>query len=110
MRAATRSICVSSSKAIVLKRARNCTNVPVSNQAPLTQFTPEVTFGTKRETAIKPHVAYALVVRDQVGNRILAVVEDNQFSLRIILAEGVPDRLADKAPPIARRHDTTDRL
>jgi hypothetical protein len=46
------------------------------------------------------------MVGNEIANAVLAIVEDDQFLIRIVLREKIPDRLRHKAPTIGGRHDT----
>ena len=78
--------------------------VPMGDQLTPTQFAGQVAFRTHGKPLFETHVTDTLIVGDEVGDGILAVVHNDEFSRWIILPQKVPDGLADKAPSVAGWH------
>jgi hypothetical protein len=72
-------------------------------------FTAQVALRRQGGALAKSEVADTLVVGQQIADRVVAVVHDDQFTLWVALAQEIMHRLTDEAAAIARRHDATDR-
>ena len=67
-----------------------------------------VALGADRGARRLPQVADARIGRHQVGDRVRAVVEDDQLLVRVVLREEQTDRLRHEVPPVGGGHDAGD--
>ena len=64
-----------------------------------------VALGAYRCALRLPYVADARIHGDQVGHRVVAVIDDQQFFVGMILVQEQPDGVRHEAPAIRGRHD-----
>ena len=81
--------------------------IPVGDQLSVAHLAGQVALCTDGQPLCEMHVVDALIVRYEVGDGVLSIVDDDELARWIILAQKVPDGLAHKSPPIAGRHDAT---
>src|SRR6266511_2766466 len=82
--------------------------IPMDDDAALRELACEVALGAEHDAVLKAPVHDPGVVRDEVGYRVPAVVEDDQLLRRIVLTLEVLDRARYEPPPVQRRHDAAD--
>jgi hypothetical protein len=82
--------------------------VPVHDQVAAGQPDALVSLGAQRETLGETDVPDLRLLGNQVRDIIVAVVQDDQFFVGIILAQEVSDRPRDKLPSVVCRHDAGD--
>ncbi len=80
----------------------------MSNDAAVRDRAGEISLGAGRLAAVETQITDLRVVRNQIGNAVLAVVEDDQLLLRIVLCQKQPDRFRHKATPVCGRHNARD--
>src|ERR1700735_5051154 len=79
--------------------------VPMCDHFPAGKAASLVAFCAQREASIRVHVTDAWVSWNEVRHGLISVVEDQQFSLPIVLTLKPRDRTAENVSPIARWHD-----
>src|SRR6266702_929072 len=82
--------------------------IPMGDEVTPRLLTGQVALFTNRRSVRQPDIAYAVVWRDQLLDRIRAVVHDDQLSGGIVLAQKIFDRPRHEGPPIIGRHDAGD--
>ena len=79
--------------------------IPMGDNVAVRLLTSPVPFGADGLSAMMAQIADSWVNGNKVGDRILAIVEDHKFFVRIILSQKQPDRLRHEAPTVRRWHD-----
>lgn len=79
--------------------------VPVHDHLGAGRLAGEVALGAERELAIEAQVADALVDGQELADRPLAVVDDDELPLRVALAQEMAERARHQLGAIAGGHD-----
>ena len=74
------------------------------------QLNAAVALSTQRKSSLQAHIVYARIIRDQVGHRVVAVVEHNQLLQFVILAQKIADRARHKGTAIVGGHNAADQI
>src|SRR6266536_3319252 len=82
--------------------------VPVSYNSATCLFTSDIALGTQGGLLAQTDVANTLISRYEVANRVGSIINNNQFFVRIILAQEVGNSLGDKCPTVICGHNATD--
>ncbi len=77
----------------------------MGDEVPSTELARHVPLGADRSPRLDGDVPDPVVRRDEIRDPVVAVVDDDQLALVVVLPEEIPDRLGDEPAPIARRHD-----
>src|SRR2546421_3665559 len=81
--------------------------IPVSDQRSTRHLAGCVAFGAKDEPPRERGIANGWIVGNAVGHAIIAIIEDEELTVGIVLSLEVADRLRDKAPSVEGGHDAT---
>src|SRR6266581_1873198 len=77
------------------------------NKRAMCQFAGKVALRSQNRALIETHVTDTRVRGNQVFNGDSPVIQNDEFAVRIVLAQEVVDGLRDIPAPIVRRHDAT---
>src|SRR5258706_13417995 len=68
----------------------------------------DIAFFANGHDFAQSHVANTVVVGEEIGDRIVPVIEDKELAIGIRLTEKTSDRAGHEATPAAGRHDARD--
>ena len=82
--------------------------VPVGDEFAVRQLAGQIALGANAQTLRQPLVADIGLRRDQIGNTVLAIVENDQLGVGVILHGKQRQRLWDKLAAVGGGHDAGD--
>jgi hypothetical protein len=82
--------------------------VPVRDDLAARGFTRPIALRPNRDFLVQADIANAIIARNEIADRVSAVVDDDQFLGLVILPQEVFNRTRDELAAIVRRHDAGD--
>src|SRR5688572_4053562 len=82
--------------------------VPVHDHRATCEIAGQISLGAEDETAFESDVPDAPIGRHQIGDGIVTVIQDEQLTMSVVLAQEILDRLTDEGPAIVGWHDAGD--
>src|SRR5215470_14339708 len=68
----------------------------------------QISLRTSRSALWQPEIPNSRVGRDEISDPVCAVIDNDQFLIRVVLAQKIMDRALNERPTVECRHDTGD--
>jgi hypothetical protein len=82
--------------------------VPVRDDVAARGLARPIALRPDRDLLIQAEIANTIILRDEIADRVGAIVDDDQFLGLVILPQEVFNRARDELAAVVRRHDAGD--